>query len=204
MPHYLFSFRWTHGEGETGTGSNSFSWSSSCRPRAAAPSAPHRDRLPRAWLGRGGGGRRLPDHVSGWDFFLPNAEVVVREWRRADECDGRRPVVRIGDPTRRRMLDLLLIDGPGTATSLSERLPVTRQAVAKHLGVLDQAGLVHGTTARGGRSSTASTRRSSPAPSGSSLEVGATWDARLRTHPPDRRAHPALTTPQRTKEPTSD
>ena len=33
----------------------------------------------------------------------------------------------IGDPTRRRMLDLLLTDGEGTATSLSEHLPVTRQ-----------------------------------------------------------------------------
>ncbi len=51
----------------------------------------------------------------------------------------------IGDPTRRRMLDLLLADGGGTATSLSDQLPVTRQAVAKHLGVLDRAGLVHST-----------------------------------------------------------
>ena len=49
----------------------------------------------------------------------------------------------LGDPTRRRMLDLLLEQGAGTATSLSERLPVTRQAVAKHLGVLDRVGLVH-------------------------------------------------------------
>ena len=46
----------------------------------------------------------------------------------------------IGDPTRRRMLDLLLTDGSGTATSLSEHLPVTRQAVAKHLVVLDRVG----------------------------------------------------------------
>lgn len=51
----------------------------------------------------------------------------------------------VGDPTRRRMLDLLLADGGGTATTLSERLPVTRQAVAKHLAVLDRVGLVHGT-----------------------------------------------------------
>ncbi|GIM93119.1 ArsR/SmtB family transcription factor [Paractinoplanes toevensis] len=49
----------------------------------------------------------------------------------------------IGDPTRRLMLDLLLADGGGTATRLSEHLPVTRQAVAKHLSVLDRAGLVH-------------------------------------------------------------
>ncbi|GAB2645028.1 metalloregulator ArsR/SmtB family transcription factor [Kribbella swartbergensis] len=53
----------------------------------------------------------------------------------------------VGDPTRRRLLDLLLADGGGTATSLSDRLPVTRQAVAKHLGVLDRVGLVHATQA---------------------------------------------------------
>ena len=53
----------------------------------------------------------------------------------------------IGDPTRREMLDLLLASGGGTATSLSDRLPVTRQAVAKHLGVLERIGLVHATTA---------------------------------------------------------
>ena len=53
----------------------------------------------------------------------------------------------MGDPTRRQMLDLLLAAGSGTSTSLSERLPVSRQAVAKHLAVLDRAGLVHGQTA---------------------------------------------------------
>jgi DNA-binding transcriptional ArsR family regulator len=50
----------------------------------------------------------------------------------------------LGDPTRRRMLDLLLVSGEATATTLGERLPVSRQAVAKHLDVLDRAGLVHG------------------------------------------------------------
>ena len=49
----------------------------------------------------------------------------------------------VGDPNRRRMLDLLLAAGGGTATSLSDQLPITRQAVAKHLAVLDRAGLVH-------------------------------------------------------------
>ncbi|MFK4085615.1 ArsR/SmtB family transcription factor [Kribbella sp. NPDC020789] len=53
----------------------------------------------------------------------------------------------IGDPTRREMLDLLLASGGGTATSLSERLPVTRQAVAKHLTVLERIGLVHAAVA---------------------------------------------------------
>ena len=48
----------------------------------------------------------------------------------------------IGDPTRRRILDLLLADGDGTATSLSGQLPVTRQAVAKQLSTLEEAGYV--------------------------------------------------------------
>jgi ArsR family transcriptional regulator, cadmium/lead-responsive transcriptional repressor len=84
----------------------------------------------------------------------------------------------IGDPTRRRMLDILLTAGPGTATSLSEQLPVTRQAVAKHLLVLDQAGLVHGTTAGRERRyevDQAQLARRSPACLG-----GASWDARLQ------------------------
>jgi ArsR family transcriptional regulator, cadmium/lead-responsive transcriptional repressor len=53
----------------------------------------------------------------------------------------------IGDPTRRRMLDLLLAAGSGTSTSLSEDLPVSRQAIAKHLAVLARVGLVHGQAA---------------------------------------------------------
>ncbi|BAX97268.1 putative transcriptional regulator, ArsR [Mycobacteroides stephanolepidis] len=51
-----------------------------------------------------------------------------------------------GDPTRRRVFDLILNDGVATATTLSDRLPVTRQAVTKHLAVLDKAGLVHATS----------------------------------------------------------
>lgn len=49
----------------------------------------------------------------------------------------------IGDPTRRKLLDILLATGDATATSLSDQLPVTRQAVAKHLNVLDRVELVH-------------------------------------------------------------
>jgi DNA-binding transcriptional ArsR family regulator len=49
----------------------------------------------------------------------------------------------MGDPTRRRILDLLAEGGATSATRLSEQLPVTRQAVAKNLGVLDRAGLVN-------------------------------------------------------------
>lgn len=48
----------------------------------------------------------------------------------------------IGDPTRRRVLDTLVAHGPGTASGLSRQLPVTRQAIAKHLAVLERTGLV--------------------------------------------------------------
>ncbi|MFI8193343.1 ArsR/SmtB family transcription factor [Streptomyces sp. NPDC085946] len=50
----------------------------------------------------------------------------------------------LADPTRRRLLDLLAGLGEATATTLAERLPVSRQAVVKHLAVLDAAGLVSG------------------------------------------------------------
>jgi DNA-binding transcriptional ArsR family regulator len=48
------------------------------------------------------------------------------------------------DPTRRRLLDLLAARGAATATTLAGRLPVSRQAIVKHLAVLDAAGLVVG------------------------------------------------------------
>ncbi len=85
----------------------------------------------------------------------------------------------IGDPTRRRLLDLLLVDAGGTATSLSEQLPVTRQAVAKHLGVLDRVGLVHATTS--GREKRYGVDEAQLARAVAQLaSVGSTWDARLR------------------------
>jgi DNA-binding transcriptional ArsR family regulator len=85
----------------------------------------------------------------------------------------------VGDPTRRRMLDQLLLDGGGTATSLSEHLPVTRQAVSKHLDVLHRAGLVHATAiGREKRYRVDDTQLSRAVAQLSS--VGSTWDARLR------------------------
>ncbi|GFE17091.1 hypothetical protein Sgleb_51380 [Streptomyces glebosus] len=50
----------------------------------------------------------------------------------------------LADPTRRRILDALAAHGEATATVLAAELPVSRQAIVKHLGVLDRAGLVAG------------------------------------------------------------
>lgn len=51
----------------------------------------------------------------------------------------------LADPTRRQLLDLLSEHGQATATKLADGLPISRQAVVKHLAVLDSAGLVSGT-----------------------------------------------------------
>lgn len=52
--------------------------------------------------------------------------------------------VALADPTRRLLLERLGAHGEATATTLAAELPVSRQAVVKHLGVLDHAGLVSG------------------------------------------------------------
>ncbi|HTU75053.1 MAG TPA: metalloregulator ArsR/SmtB family transcription factor [Trebonia sp.] len=48
----------------------------------------------------------------------------------------------LADPSRRAILAALASGGPATATDLASRLPITRQAVAKHLALLTEAGLV--------------------------------------------------------------
>jgi DNA-binding transcriptional ArsR family regulator len=48
----------------------------------------------------------------------------------------------LADPSRRAILAVLAADGPATATDLASRLPITRQAIAKHLALLTEAGLV--------------------------------------------------------------
>jgi DNA-binding transcriptional ArsR family regulator len=55
----------------------------------------------------------------------------------------------LADPTRRRLLDELFVDDGQTLSALEQRLPMTRFGVAKHLKVLEEAGLV--TTQRRGR-----------------------------------------------------
>jgi DNA-binding transcriptional ArsR family regulator len=84
----------------------------------------------------------------------------------------------LADPTRREILEAVAARGSVTATQLAGELPMTRQAVAKHLAVLSDAGLVAGR--REGRE----TRfRPTPAPLSDAVDwiagVGAGWDERL-------------------------
>ena len=48
----------------------------------------------------------------------------------------------LADPTRRTLLRTLSASGPSTLTQLSSGMPMSRQAVSKHLGLLQDAGLV--------------------------------------------------------------
>lgn len=94
----------------------------------------------------------------------------------------------LGDPTRRQVVESLASEGEMTATELAGQIPVTRQAIAKHLATLSEAGLVsaesHGREVR---------YRLTPAPMNDAVawiaQAGAEWDdrlARLRSRFPRR------------------
>ncbi|GLY66347.1 ArsR/SmtB family transcription factor [Amycolatopsis taiwanensis] len=84
----------------------------------------------------------------------------------------------LADPTRRQLLEALVEEGRASATTLAGRLPVSRQAVIKHLNLLEAAGLV--TSARAGREVLYRVR---PEPLDTSAqwlaERAAAWDRRL-------------------------
>ena len=84
----------------------------------------------------------------------------------------------VADPTRRRVIEVLLDRGEATATLLADELPVTRQAVAKQLAVLDRAGLVEGRR-RGREMRYAIRPQRLDAATRSMAQVAAEWDARL-------------------------
>jgi DNA-binding transcriptional ArsR family regulator len=58
------------------------------------------------------------------------------------ETIAERVFVALADPTRRAILAELASGGPATVTELADRLPITRQAIAKHLALLAETGLV--------------------------------------------------------------
>jgi DNA-binding transcriptional ArsR family regulator len=84
----------------------------------------------------------------------------------------------LADPTRRQVIALLADRGSGTATEIARELPVSRQAVAKHLAALDDAGL-----AAGRREGRETRYRLTPEPLEQAVawiaSVGAEWDERL-------------------------
>jgi DNA-binding transcriptional ArsR family regulator len=83
----------------------------------------------------------------------------------------------LGDPTRRHIVESLA-RGEASATQLAAGLPVTRQAVAKHLAALRQAGLVD--SRRQGRETLYRVNAGSlDAAAAWIVRVGGEWDVRL-------------------------
>jgi DNA-binding transcriptional ArsR family regulator len=85
----------------------------------------------------------------------------------------------LADPTRRWIVERLMRDGTTSVPALAAALPITRQAVAKHMSTLDDAGLVE-RVARGGREVTYSLRPGALRPAADWIRTSeAAWDERL-------------------------
>jgi DNA-binding transcriptional ArsR family regulator len=84
----------------------------------------------------------------------------------------------LADQTRRRVVHELSKDGPLTATELARRIPVSRQAIAKHFDALEEAGLAAAT--RVGRETRYELRTRAFAEAEAWMRaIGAMWDQRL-------------------------
>ena len=85
----------------------------------------------------------------------------------------------LSDPTRRAILAALAAEGPATATDLAGRLPITRQAIAKHLALLTDVGLV--TAEPGERRRVRYRLRSAPMQAAQQFlaALARDWDSRL-------------------------
>jgi DNA-binding transcriptional ArsR family regulator len=95
---------------------------------------------------------------------------------RPGDVDG--VLAALADQTRRQLLDAIAARGEATATTLAGDVPVSRQAVVKHLAVLDRAGLVVGQ--RRGREVMYAVRSDRLAvTAGWMARLAADWDARL-------------------------
>jgi ArsR family transcriptional regulator, cadmium/lead-responsive transcriptional repressor len=85
----------------------------------------------------------------------------------------------MADPTRRKLLDLLVARGHATATTLTADMPVSRQAISKHLLLLQRVGLID--SHRQGREVRYEVReRRLAEATGALSEVANRWDRRLR------------------------
>ena len=84
----------------------------------------------------------------------------------------------LSDRSRREVMNHISDWGEASASELAEEMPISRQAIAKHLAFLEDAGLV--SAERAGRQVV---YRLTPEPLGDALrwmaQVGAQWDERL-------------------------
>ena len=144
-PPTRFSFRWNHPRGEEPVPGNSM-----LVEFTLTPEDDERTRLRvtesghelRAWPDAEKQ-RYADEHRDGWGRVpgppghAPRETVTGMTTQADDELWS-----AIGDPSRRQVLDLLVSHGEVSASWLAERVPFSRQAVSKHLVVLERAGLI--------------------------------------------------------------
>ncbi len=108
----------------------------------------------------------------------------------------------LADPMRRRVLDSVAAHGEATATMIAAELPVSRQAIVKHLAILDRAGLV--AARRQGREVLYAVR-SEPLDATARWidDLAATWDDSTGGHQAPGRVRPILNGSQRVKSPSA-
>ena len=144
-PPVRFSFRWNHPRGEEPVAGNSM-----LVEFTLTPEGDERTRLRVAESGHelrdwpdAEKQRYADEHQDGWAEYLDRLAARAREApigmtaQADDELWS-----AIADPSRRRVLDLVVSNGEVSASWLAGRVPFSRQAVSKHLVVLEQAGLV--------------------------------------------------------------
>ena len=144
-PPTRFSFRWNHPREEEPVAGqlDARRVHADARRRRADPSASDRKRPRAARLARRGEAalcRRAPGglgRVPGPPRRRARGAPAGMTAQVDDELWS-----AIGDPSRRRVLDLLVSNGEVSASWLAGHVPFSRQAVSKHLVVLEQAGLV--------------------------------------------------------------
>ena len=146
-PPRFVAFRWVHAVGEEQR-KDKTTWSSSL----AAEGDHTRMRVVESGFreldwSKDKKARYAGENTQGWQLELDELPSTSRTGRSSSRTmrragDDDELWAAVADPTRRRLLDALLAHGEATATTLAGDLPVTRQAVAKHLSVLARAGLV--------------------------------------------------------------
>lgn len=86
----------------------------------------------------------------------------------------------LADPTRRHVVETLVREGSTSVPALRSALPISRQAIAKHLAALGDAGLIERAPDARGREVRYRLRAGALAPASTWLdETAAAWDERL-------------------------
>ena len=87
--------------------------------------------------------RYADEHQGGWGEYLDRLAALLGKRQSGVTVQADDELwSAIADPSRRRVLDLLVGNGEVSASWLAVRVPFSRQAVSKHLVVLERAGLI--------------------------------------------------------------